>query len=179
MKVPGTVIRWRDPVYAALNRGNYKALRPTLILAIMWQESGGNQWAWNPEPAYRWYWNVKTTAPFRRLTPEEVARKVPPSDFPCFAGDPDQEWNAQGVSWGLMQLMGAAAREQGFKGNYLTELCDPLINLEFGIKHLWNYAYQFGNRSTDQALLRWNGGGDPGYPGKVLAKLGDIENLAD
>jgi len=41
----------------------------------------------------------------------------------------------QKTSWGLMQIMGAVARERGF-GGWLTELCDPAVNLEWGCRHL-------------------------------------------
>jgi len=41
----------------------------------------------------------------------------------------------QKTSWGLMQIMGAVARERGFRG-WLTELCDPTVNLEWGCRHL-------------------------------------------
>jgi hypothetical protein len=70
---------------------------------------------------------------------------VPPKDFPYLAGDRDQEWWAQQASFGLMQLMGGLARELGFKGAYLTALCDPDLNLQIGCKHL-------------SALLKWADG---------------------
>jgi hypothetical protein len=175
MSVPGQILRWRDPVKATLARCNYKDLREDLILAMIWTESSGHAWAWNPEPRYRWLWNVKLDAPFRKMSVEEIAAKDPPEDFPCFAGDPDQEWWGQQASWGLMQIMGAAAREQGFRGAYLTELAEPYCNIEFGLKHLWFYAFQHGNRTTNQAMLRWNGGGDAEYPDKVMKKLHAIE----
>lgn len=171
MNVPGLVRKCEEGARAILNRGAYKDLSVSLILAIIWQESSGNQWAYNPEPRYPYLWNVRLDAPFRKQTPAEIASETPPADWPCYTGDPDQEWWAQQASWGLMQLMGAAAREQRFHGNYLTELCDPYVNLEFGVRHLWNYAFQCGNRTRDAALLRWNGGGDPAYPQKIAEKL--------
>lgn len=176
MIVPGKVLRWRESVRAALNRGAYTALRIELVLAIIWQESEGDPSAFRYEHGYRWLWNVKTDAPFRRMTVDEIFSAKPPHDFPYLAVGAGQEWTAQRCSWGLMQIMGAAARERRFKAHFIPELIhDTHANIEYGIKHLWDYAYQYGNRSTESALLRWNGGGDKEYPDKILTKLGEIE----
>lgn len=178
VNAPILVTRWRDTVSAEL-RGSTcgENVRENLILAIIWQESEGNPWAYNPEPRYRWFWNVKKSEPFRKVSDVEIAAKKPPSDFPCRRGDPDQEWWGQQASWGLMQVMGAAAREQGFSGDYLPETCDPYTNIEFGIKHFWKYALRSGQESVEKGLLRWNGGGNPKYPDEVLAKLAEIEKV--
>jgi hypothetical protein len=179
MKDP-RVMRWQDHVKATVARGNYRDLRPDLVLAIIATESSGNPWAWNAEPKYRWLWNVKTDAAFRQMRADEIDAEVPPPDFPsCSGTDRDQEWWGQQASWGLMQIMGAAAREQGFRGAYLVELVDPFTNIEYGLKHLWNYAYQYGNRSTGQALNRWSGDQSGAYSTRVLKKLGDIEAAQD
>lgn len=116
-----------------------------VVEAMVLQESGGRAWAWNPEPRYRWLWDVRQGRPFRTVTPDEAARKWPPSDFPVLGGDRDQEWWGQQASWGLLQVMGAVARERGFTGLYLTELCDPVVGLVYGCKHF-------------AALLRMAGG---------------------
>lgn len=143
-------------------------LDPALVSAIIEQESGWQPWAWNPEPRYRWYWDVKTNTPFRHPTPFELASEYPPDDFPCLAGDPDQEWWAQGSSWGLMQIMGAVARENGCKSPYLTVLCDPETCLMFGLRHLKKLL---STRTIKEALLRWNGGGNIAYPDQVIAHM--------
>jgi soluble lytic murein transglycosylase-like protein len=116
-----------------------------LVEAMVVVESDGRAWAWNPEPHYRYLWNVRTQRPFRALGPGEASSKWPPADFPTIAGDRDQEWWGQQASWGLLQVMGAVARERGFRGLYLPELCDPVLNLDVGCRH---YA----------AFLRWAGG---------------------
>lgn len=177
MNAPELVTMWDKPVRTAIRAGDYKDLNPNLILAIIWQESGGRPYAWNPEPKYRWFWNVKLDTPFRKLTEVEVNNEGAPFDFPTLAGDRDQEWWAQQASWGLMQVMGAAAREQHFREPYLTELVDPYLNIEYGLKHLWRYAYQFGGKPTLVALGRWNGGGNgnPVYADEVIKKLAIIE----
>lgn len=107
-----------------------------LMEALVWVESAGNPWAWNPEPRYRYLWNVRTGTPFRALTEAERASETPPNDFPVIAGDRDQEWWGQQASWGLVQIMGAVAREHGWRDPYLPSLCDVERNLAVGCKHL-------------------------------------------
>jgi hypothetical protein len=128
-----------------------------VVSALIWIESGNDPDAWNPEPKYRYFWDVQKNAPFRVLTLGEVASKVPPADFPCLAGDPDQEWWAQQASWGLMQVMGAVAREEGFHGKYLTALCRPTVNLECGCAHL-AAQYKWADGNLEQTLAAYNGG---------------------
>lgn len=112
-----------------------RAVDPDVIEAMVLQESGGRAWAWNPEPRYRWLWDVRQERPFRSLTPADASSKWPPSDFPALGGDRDQEWWGQQASWGLLQVMGAVARERGCRALYLTELCDPVLGLQFGVAH--------------------------------------------
>jgi soluble lytic murein transglycosylase-like protein len=151
-------------------------LDPLDVMALIKVESGFNAYAWNPEPGYRYLWDVRKRAPWTPMPSVEGLLKPPPG-FPALAGDPDQEWWAQRASWGLMQIMGAVAREVGFLGPYLTELTDPLVNLEYGCVKL---ARVFGIAGSDKerAFATWNGG--PGgnakppyrnaaYAAKVLA----------
>lgn len=133
-------------------------LDPKLVMALVMVESGGNQHAWNPEPAYRYFWDVRKGKPFRFVTALEARAEVPPEDFGCLAGDPDQEWWAQQASWGLMQVMGALARELGFKGPYLPELCsNPEVNLSLGCLHLGRLM-KWAAGNADRALSAYNGG---------------------
>lgn len=174
MQPPKDVLAWRGAVRATVARIDLGDLSQNLLLALIWQESAGNPWAWNPERRYPWLWDVRKDKPFRKTTEAELASRTPPADFGCLMGDPDNEWWGQSASWGLTQVMGAAARERGFKGKYLTELCDPYVNLEYGARHLWFYCYQYGRSSTVDALKRWNV--NPGYAEAVLAKLTSVEN---
>ena len=145
------------------------SLDADLVAALVEKESSGNPWAWNPEPRYRWFWNVRTGTAFRKVHDTEVNLEIAPPDFPSIAGDRDQEWWAQQASWGLLQVMGAVARERGFDGPYLTALCDPVINLEIGCRHLahltgyMNRRYKGLSSSQDGAvrfsvLAAYNGG---------------------
>lgn len=151
------------------------AIPRALALAICEQESAFDPWAWNPEPRYRYLWDVLLNKPFRKLAPTEDASEIPPQDFASFRGVPaDAEWWGQQASWGLMQVMGAVARERGFMGRFLSELCDPPVGLEYGCRHLAAYLKRF--KEPYPALEAYNGG--PGavghnekYAREVLARL--------
>lgn len=123
------------------------------VQAMVMQESGGNQWRWNPEPKYRYLVNAVTKAPFRRLTAAEIASEIPPADFPRCPGvgeDVDAEWWGQQASWGAMQVMGAVAREAGFKDSF-TKLCDLETGIDSGCRHLRILAKRF------QVQYGWQG----------------------
>ena len=148
-----------DLIVAAANQ--YR-ISPALALAVCEQESSFDPWAWNPEPRYRYLWDVLLAKPFRKLTPAEEASEYPPMDFRAYRGVPsDAEWWGQQASWGLMQVMGAVAREHGFMGRFLSQLCDPEIGVEIGCRHLAAYLRRF--KDPFSALEAWNGG--PGAVG--------------
>jgi len=146
--------RIREYIREAANLAGLEAL---LVEALVEQESSGNSWAHNPEPRYRYLWDVSRRKPFRGLTALEIASETPPVDFPTLAGDRDQEWWNQQASWGLMQVMGAVARELGFRGPYLTELCDPRVNLPLGCEKLAQNRIWAGG-DVFQALAAYNAG---------------------
>ncbi len=82
----------------------------------------------------------------------------------------ETEARARAFSWGLMQVMGETGREFGFAGKFLSALCEPQTGLEFGCKVLAHkLAVNQGN--VVQALLAWNGGGNPEYPAQVLGRV--------
>lgn len=155
-------------------------LPEAVLLAQVEVESSFQPYAWNPEPRYKYFWNVKTGKPFRVVTPSETASKTPPPDFPTLAGDSDQEWWAQQASWGLLQVMGAVAREQGFREPWLTKLLEPEIGLELGALVLKDNLKR-SHGSLEVALAAYNGGpvgntyGQPlrnqSYVDKVLVVL--------
>jgi hypothetical protein len=145
----------------------------SLVKAVCRQESSFRPWAWNPEPRYRYLWDIKKQAPFRPLTAEENASEIPPPDFPAPPGvDRDAEWWGQQASWGLMQLMGAVPREYGFPCQDLPELCDVTLNLWYGCRHL---SVLLGRHRTWAATLSAYNSGSPTsergrqYAAKVIA----------
>lgn len=132
-------------------------LDPWLVLALVQVESRGEPFAYNPEPHYRWFWDVRDMRPFRPVTSVELRAKYPPADFPCLAGDPDQEWWGQQASWGLMQVMGAVARERGFREPYLPALCDVEANLTIGCDHFRRLLLG-ASGEVEQAIGGYNAG---------------------
>lgn len=157
-------------------------LRPALVAAVVSVESGGVPWAWNPEPRWRYFWDVRRGQPFRPVSTLEIANQFPPQDFPALVGDRDQEWWAQQASWGLMQVMGAVARELGCKAPYLTSLCNPDVGLHWGCLKL-HTELQWAAGDVAAALAAYNGGragnapGGPlrnqAYADKVLSRVDD------
>src|SRR5688572_4859310 len=156
-------------------------LEPNLVEAVVITESGGNPWAWNPEPRYRYLVDVRSGRPFRAMTEAEVTAKTPPADFPCLAGDRDQEWWGQQASWGLMQVMGAVAREKGYAASYLPALCDPAQGVDLGAAVLAGHL-KWAAGDLEKGLMAYNGGrgtalrrGNPEYPAKVLKILNRLK----
>lgn len=139
-----------------------------LVQAIVAVESGGRTYAYNPEPHYRYLWNVAENKPFRTLTPAERASERPPADFPRPAGVArDAEWWAQQASWGLMQVMGGTARWLGFMGPDLAALCEPRIGMKWGCAYLERLVKRYG--SLQDAVSAYNQGAPAKGPdGKYL-----------
>ncbi|MGH9728761.1 MAG: lytic transglycosylase domain-containing protein, partial [Candidatus Acidiferrales bacterium] len=133
-------------------------LDPELVCAVIEQESNWNAWATRFEPAFE----KKYVEPLKQN-----------GELKTFGASMETEANARATSYGLMQVMGQVAREQGVAIPFLTELCDPDRGLETGCAHLAKHARDKQGRrvSFEKLLLAWNGGGDPGYPNKVLERV--------
>lgn len=122
------------------------SLDPALVAAICEHESQWNPWAMRYEPMFysRYIAPMLTTGKVKSMT----------------------EGAARATSYGLMQVMGQVAREYGFTGQYLTELCDPDVGVDYGCRKLEHCL----EVTTDLrvALLAYNGGGNQQYPDMVL-----------
>ena len=116
---------------------------PALVCAVCEHESGG----WNP-------WAI-------RFEPAFFDRYVVPMHL-----NPTEGY-ARAFSYGLMQVMGQTAREFGFKDRYLTELCDPLVGVDYGCKKL-SHCLEISKGDIRAALLKYNGGSNLQYPDLVL-----------
>jgi len=115
-------------------------LEPALVCAVIEQESAWNPWAVRYEPGF-------------------LSRYV----APCIRQEAERHGSLHALDVvGLDAGDGQVAREFGFAGDSLPELCDP--------RRRWNSAA--GPRQTNArsrgdvpaALLAWNGGADPNYP---------------
>lgn len=136
-------------VAAALNMG----LDPALICSICAHESDGwQQYAVRYEPAFY----ARYIEPMHGLTPTEATMRA--------------------TSFGLTQIMGQVAREQGFDGKYLTELFDPLTNLQQGCQKFRRCLEREGG-NVPAALLRYNGSGNANYSQLVLNHYKDYAYL--
>jgi hypothetical protein len=118
-----------------------------ILRAVVMVESGGDPWATRYEPHYRWLWDVRRNKPFRGT--EDMFRG------PIGVSAPT-EMTCQKTSWGLMQVMGAVARERGFDGRFLSELCDVETGMRFGCLHLLGYYRRHGD--WEQAVISYNAG---------------------
>ena len=77
-------------------------------------------------------------------------------------------WQAVSSSYGKFQIMYPTAVELGFKGTP-QQLADPVINRQLFEKKFTRDFQKTG--SLQGALLRYNGGGNPQYPSKVIKYL--------
>lgn len=124
-------------------------LDSVLVCAVTEQESAWNPWAVRYEPGFL----------SKYIAPLYMAGKLSAT-----------EAYTRAMSWGLMQVMGEVARENGYGLATLAELCDPAIGLEFGCRIL---AAKLARAKGDipNALLAWNGGANENYPAEVLARM--------
>ncbi len=121
-------------------------LDPALVCAICEQESDWDPNAIRYEPGF---YN-------RYIVPLKLTSKT--------------EERARAFSWGLMQVMGQVARENGFAGIYLSELCEPETGIRVGCTVLQDKLKRAGG-DLRKGLLFWNGGGRPAYPDEVMGRM--------
>jgi soluble lytic murein transglycosylase-like protein len=143
----------------ALTIAKRHALDPSLVCALIEQESAWNTHAIRYEPGFF----AKYVAPL--FTNNKVE---PPTNT---------EANSRAISWGLMQVMGQSAREIGFIGQFLSELCDPAIGIEVGCL-LFARKLGAAHGDIDDALQCWNGGANPNYAAEVRSRMPNYDFLA-
>ncbi len=129
------VLRWSREIVAAATRHD---LPPEIVAAMVHQESAGDPLAMRHEPAWR-YWYL---AHGSFQAPRGVS--VP------------TERMQQATSWGLMQVMGAVARELDCAAPYLSALCDPALGLDLGCRYLARLVRRFG--AIERAISAYNAG---------------------
>lgn len=136
-------------VAGALNAG----LDPALVCAVCAHESDGwQQYAVRYEPGFytRYIESMKNLS--------------------------ETEKRMRATSFGLMQIMGQVAREQGFDAKYLPELLEPMENIRMGCRKLKRELDKHSGDVT-AALLGYNGGGNANYPNLVMAHYKDYAHL--
>lgn len=125
-------------------------LDPLIVCAVIEQES-----AWNPFAV--------------RFEPEFLAHYVKPIN----PAAPTTQEITRAMSFGLMQCMGLTAIEFGWRGVFLTDLCDPDTGVDFGCRKLQKCFSIHGDDET--SLLAYNGGGNAFYGKQVLARVAHYE----
>ncbi|MGH9678358.1 MAG: lytic transglycosylase domain-containing protein [Candidatus Acidiferrales bacterium] len=141
--VPSEIIELARRIGAA------HGLEPSLVCAVIEQESAWNPWAVRYEPGFL----------SRYVAPLYTTGKLSAT-----------EAYMRSMSWGLMQVMGQVARENGFGEASLAELCDPVVGIDCGCKLLaTRLARAKGDVSA--ALLAWNGGSNANYAAEVMARM--------
>ena len=135
-------------------------LDAVLICALIEQESGWNPWLNRYEPQFEFH------EKYGLVVIREARVFVAQAKFTVSL---PTEVKNRCTSFGLMQVLGQVARERGFLGP-IVELADPSCGLEYGCKQFVHNLLQ-ANQNVHDALLRYNGGGDPLYPSKVSARM--------
>lgn len=126
-----------------------------LLTAIYEVESSQTPAAFRHEPGYRWLYDIKNLCPYRG----------DPSQIPAIKGcSRPTELMGQQTSWGPIQIMGATARELGYR-KWFTELCGP-DGIEMGARYLARLAKRYDYNWQD-AIEAYNAGraapGDDAY----------------
>ena len=115
---------------------NKHGLSPSLVAAIVEQESAGEVYTQRIEPDFRYFFDPLTFS--RRLRVSVETERM-----------------CQATSWGLMQIMGAVCRERGFM-KYFGEIFQPEINLEYGCRHLKSFLDLY--KTEVEAIASYNAG---------------------
>lgn len=158
-QTPQSVLQWHDLVHTlALEYSLPKAI----ILAQVWTESTGNPWATRYDSGWRYFW--KNGPLWDKQKSVDTNRRIALN----LLGS--TEFHLQSTSMGLLQVMGAVARERGLKED-LPRLYDPEVGIRYGCIHLSIFLRSEGG-DIRRALDRYNG--SLSYADKVLvrAKMG-------
>lgn len=92
--------------------------------------------------------------------------------YKSMSGVPNEysERRARASSWGIMQCLGATAREVGYDRQYLSSLVFPEIGIEYGAR-IFKKKLDAASGDYYKATLLYNGGSDPEYPIKILGHI--------
>jgi len=139
----------RDTIIEAIRRhAEARSIAPSLLLALVEQESNFYPWATRCEPA------------FHKRYIEPLAAN---------GGVPTSELYQRSISWGLGQVMGQTARESGYTGP-IGMLLDVDTNLLVTC-NVFEARLRTVGGDPRLALIRYNGGGRPAYADEVLHRM--------
>jgi soluble lytic murein transglycosylase-like protein len=139
----------RDSIIAAIRRhADSRGIAPSLLLALVEQESDFYPWATRSESGFHSKYVIPLAAN---------------------GAIPFTELFQRSISWGLGQVMGQTARESGYTGP-IGQLLEVETNL-----HVTCNVFEARLRAVGGdprlALLRYNGGGRPAYADEVLHRM--------
>lgn len=121
-------------------------IAPGLVAAIVEVESSGQCYALRAEERYPWLFDI-AKGPIRSAAPDVALTPIKGETSAT------ERWG-QRISWGPMQIMGATARELGFRG-WFAELCGPR-GIEYGCRYLARLYDRYGN--WHDAIAAYNAG---------------------
>lgn len=135
-----------------------------LVCAICEVESDWNPVAMRFEPMFF----------TRYISGKDIAKPIQPCNRVT-------EEIALATSWGLMQIMGATARQVGFDKAYLSELTIPEVGLTYGCRYLLNVKSKYDSYGLGGIISAYNAGKpimdknglwvNQSYVSKVLAAI--------
>lgn len=168
--LPDKLLRWLPVIEDYESKYVNFPVDNSLILAMVWQESAGDPWAIRYESRYQYFYDLKTKKSLYKKGTRFGSNRI---NALSVLGE--TEFHMQSTSFGLLQIMGAVAREYGFVDKYLTTMCNAEFNIEVGLRVIKKYYELTGN--VEKMLLRYNGGGNKNYPQEVIAKHNAIKAL--
>ena len=131
---------------------------PELVLGIIEAESGGD-----PRAA-----KINSTYPYTMMQAKRPAM--------CSV---DVERIFQKTAWGLMQVMGATARELGFE-DWLSELVFPETNIRLGIEFLGRKMSKYLDRyGIEGVVAAYNGGAPRRRPDGKFTNQGYVDRVME
>lgn len=141
-------------------------LDPCIVAGLVWVESSANPYAIRVERGFWRRYLSGIQALFARKKARGIKRWLKYPDLVS-------------ASYGLCQIMLPVAMEHGFNPLYPTELLEPHRNIDLGCQILSRHLRRLGG--YEDALLRYNGGGNPDYPDMVLSMARKVRthNLLD
>lgn len=128
-------------------------LPPALLAAFIQEESAYKTWAVRTEPHYK---QKKVVLDGARAWSRNHG------GIPTFYTELDN----RSQSFGLMQVMGQTARENGYKERYLTTLCDPFNGIEQGARVLKQKLAKYGD--TLSMISAYNQGNNRKSGGRFI-----------
>lgn len=137
---------------AVLQEAPRHNLEPSLVFAIIHCESGGDHWAVRYEKGYKWL-------SYKDLKPRTCSQVT--------------EVVLQQTSFGVMQVMGANFREQGYKGWLNSVSADVLWQVRAGCSILATHMRRYGD--TAKAISAYNAGRPVDSNALYVKKVFDAE----